>query len=110
MNSPPHIPLPLMPEDYLPHVNEDFLVHCGEDGNEAARPLRLLSVKVHIDDDIQRSFSLEFFGAGALFEQQTRRVTHPGLGEFDLFLVPVGRKKDGFLYEAVFNRLKEAVE
>lgn len=27
------------------------------------------------------------------------------LGRFDLFLVPVGQEADGFLYEAVFNRL-----
>lgn len=50
------------------------------------------------------SFSLFFHGpAERLLLQQTQRIVHPELGEFGLFLVPVGRTADGFEYEAVFN-------
>ena len=32
-------------------------------------------------------------------------MTHDSIGEFELFLVPVGRDDSGTFYEAVFNRL-----
>jgi hypothetical protein len=49
-------------------------------------------------------FSLLFRnGAALLFPQQIYRMWHPRLGDFDLFLVPVAREREGFLYQAVFN-------
>lgn len=49
-------------------------------------------------------FSLLFRnGAALLFPQQTYRMRHPRLGGFDIFLVPVAREREGFLYQAVFN-------
>lgn len=35
--------------------------------------------------------------------QNTYRLSHTGLGELDLFLVPIGMGKDGIRYEVVFN-------
>jgi len=35
--------------------------------------------------------------------QQTYRLSHPELGELDLFLVPVGLGERGIRYEIVFN-------
>lgn len=35
--------------------------------------------------------------------QQTYRLSHPALGELDLFLVPVGLAETGIRYEIVFN-------
>ncbi|MEO6391215.1 MAG: hypothetical protein ABIP75_05130 [Pyrinomonadaceae bacterium] len=32
-------------------------------------------------------------------------LDHESLGSFDLFLVPVGDRPDGFRYEAIINRL-----
>lgn len=36
-------------------------------------------------------------------EQQTRRIVHDGLGEMDLFLVPIGPGETGIQCEAVFT-------
>jgi hypothetical protein len=30
-------------------------------------------------------------------------MRHPRLGEIGIFLVPVAREREGFLYQAVFN-------
>ena len=37
--------------------------------------------------------------------QETYLVTHSKLGRFSMLIVPMGRDKEGFYYEALFNRL-----
>ena len=50
------------------------------------------------------AFSLFFDGPGPdRREQQIFALEHAELGEFGLFLVPVGQTEDGFTYEAVIN-------
>jgi hypothetical protein len=54
----------------------------------------------------QEMFSLMFHGpADSFLPQYMYRLQHEQLGEFDLLLVPIGRDKEGFIYEAAFNRL-----
>lgn len=49
-------------------------------------------------------FSLLFRnGSSFLFPQQIYPMRHPSLGEVGIFLVPVAREREGFLYQAVFN-------
>ncbi|MGQ4582316.1 DUF6916 family protein [Lysobacter sp. F60174L2] len=49
-------------------------------------------------------FSLLFRNTAAfLFPQQIYRMRHASLGEVGVFLVPVARERDGFLYQALFN-------
>lgn len=49
-------------------------------------------------------FSAVFMGPREiLLPQQTYRVTHPDMGEFEIFLVAIGEEADGFRYEAVYN-------
>jgi hypothetical protein len=38
-----------------------------------------------------------------LWPQRIYRVEHDGMGTFDLFIVPVGRKNGGMEYEAIFT-------
>jgi hypothetical protein len=54
-------------------------------------------------------FSLVFRAAGgALLDQRTYRMEHPALGDFPLFLVPLGPADDGRLeLEAVVYRLAD---
>jgi hypothetical protein len=53
----------------------------------------------------QEQFSLRFRGDRAqVFPQQLYAMKHDAIGEFELFLVPVGRDDSGTFYEAVFNR------
>ena len=49
-------------------------------------------------------FSLLFRNASAfLFPQQTYTMRHPRVGDVGIFLVPIARDRDGFLYQALFN-------
>ena len=53
---------------------------------------------------LRHPFSLLFRnGSAFLFPQQIYRMNHELVGSFDVFLVPVARDLDGFLYQAVFN-------
>jgi hypothetical protein len=53
----------------------------------------------------QEQFSLRFRGDRAsIYPQRIYAVKHASIGEFELFLVPVGRDDSGTFYEAVFNR------
>jgi len=55
---------------------------------------------------IQESFSVLFDGPdNRLLPQGMYAFEHEGLGRFELFIVPVGRKPGAFEYQAVFNRL-----
>jgi hypothetical protein len=50
------------------------------------------------------AFSLSFIGpASSLLPQATYPLRHAVLGEVEIFIVPVGRHKDGVVYEAVFT-------
>jgi hypothetical protein len=70
--------------------------------------LELTEVKVHLSSPRQEMFSLFFHGPqDVLLPQNTYRLEHERLGASDLFLVPVGKDEDGFIYEALFNRLPQ---
>ena len=48
-------------------------------------------------------FVLQFRGTETL-RQNTYRIEHQVLGSFELFLVPAGKNKKSFYYQAVINR------
>ena len=49
-------------------------------------------------------FTLLFGGASHLLPQRTYAITSEALGDaLDVFIVPVGRDGQGFIYEAVFG-------
>ncbi|WP_166212168.1 DUF6916 family protein [Cognatiluteimonas telluris] len=53
---------------------------------------------------LRAPFSLLFRNASAfLFPQQTYAMRHPRVGDVGIFLVPIARDRDGFLYQALFN-------
>jgi hypothetical protein len=64
-----------------------------------ARPLPIRA------PNLQRApFTLLFRNtAPFLFPQQIYPMRHPRLGEVGIFIVPIAREREGFLYEAVFN-------
>jgi hypothetical protein len=41
-----------------------------------------------------------------LLRQETYSVMHETLGKFDMLVVPIASRKEGFYYEAIFNRLR----
>lgn len=56
----------------------------------------------------QEQFSLRFRGdRNRVLPQRIYPMKHDSIGDFELFLVPIGRDNSGTFYEAVFNRLIE---
>lgn len=89
-------------QHFSPHVNETFsaALSDGEVAFELVEARALPQAGV-----AQRApFALLFRNTAAfLFPQQIYRMRHDALGEVGIFLVPVARERDGFLYQAVFN-------
>jgi hypothetical protein len=84
-------------------INDEFLV-MGE--ASAGSALRLVEVSERASAPHQEAFALLFHGPTQYFlPQGIYKLKHAGLGEMDLFLVPVAQDFQGFQYEAVFNRL-----
>lgn len=49
-------------------------------------------------------FSLLFRNTALfLFPQQIYQMRHARIGEVGVFLVPIAREREGFLYQAIFN-------
>jgi hypothetical protein len=98
--------------NWLQLVDTSFLV-----STDPAPPAELILVRLshaaHLASESSKAavpkienFSLIFRGPGNCpLPQKTYRFEHPQLGYFDLFIVPTGRRADGWDYEAVFNRL-----
>lgn len=95
----------LKKESFTPHMNDKFEIHTK---SAAVVEVELVEVTDHSSGKLE-SFSVVFRGAhDKVFEQDTHKVKHPKIGEFDLFLGPiVTPKTDGIYYQAVFSRLIE---
>ena len=89
-------------------LNSKFLID-REDGESIA--LDLVELRDGFSDPRSESYSLLFRGPGTfVLPQQIVKLKHDQLGEFELFLVPVGRDANGVYYEVVFNRLLKPQE
>lgn len=88
--------------DYADKLNTKFSV-AGRD-----KPLELKLVEANeAEMSGGQSFSLVFHGGKDEFlPQGLYNLEHESLDKGVLFLVPVGEDNDGYLYEAVFNRMK----
>jgi len=93
-------------DHFAGHVGETFTVALDHDGNAPfalveARPLAMQQV---VPGQVRAPFSLLFrHEAAIVFPQKIYQMKHAALGEFGIFLVPVARDRDGFIYQAVFN-------
>jgi hypothetical protein len=90
-------------EDFAGCLNETF--HAALNDGEIefvlveARPLDKAPPNA-----LRQPFSLLFRNSAALlFPQQTYRMRHPRGQYLDIFIVPVAREREGFLYQAIFN-------
>jgi len=76
--------------------------------NAQPLPLRLTEVTERNGGPKVEQFSLFFVGPKTpLLQQGIYRLQHEKLGEFDLFLVPLGMDNDGVRYECAFNRFRQ---
>lgn len=87
---------------YVPLVGSTFRIHRPQ---SSSLKVKLVSA-TRLPNEIGESFSLIFRGHGnAKLGQETYTLAHPRLGEFQLFLVPVGRVAKGQSFQAVVNRI-----
>lgn len=88
---------------FEPHLNTTFRLHL-EDAD--ALDLELIEANDRTPERFDgEQFSLIFKGPPDPFlPQQIYTLEHAAMGRLALFLVPVDQKKDGFRYEAYFNR------
>ena len=91
-------------EDFARHVGESFAVTVnGSDVVFALVQAEPLPVRPH-SLAARVPFSLIFRNtAPVIFPQQIYSATHAALGTIGIFLVPVARDAEGFLYQAVYN-------
>jgi hypothetical protein len=87
-------------------LHSQFKVHQD---NTASITLELIDV---VENDVSPKmelFSLHFGGPfKPRLNQQTHRLGHEKLGEFEIFLTPISAdQQNGALYEAVFHRFRK---
>ena len=98
----------LTEQEFSKHLNTRFRL-AAEDTIE----LELTEVKGYLSQAHEQAgmerFSALFHGpADRKLPQRVYTLQHAAMGEFDLFLVPIGKDERGFRYEAVFNYFREA--
>jgi hypothetical protein len=94
----------LTEKEFSQHVGTKF--HTGLEQQQI--DLELVEVKGYQPKDNEQEgmerFSIFFVGPRDKFlPQQTYRMEHERMGEFEIFLVPVSGDDKSFRYEAVFN-------
>ena len=90
---------------FSPHVNTGFRMRM--EPNRVVE-MMLTAVSENRSSPQLESFTLSFLAPpDAPVSQGSYAVAHDALGEFELFVVPVGRNPHGVEYEAVFNRLRQ---
>ncbi|MBE0686227.1 MAG: hypothetical protein IH585_09520 [Anaerolineaceae bacterium] len=69
--------------------------------------LTLEKINIHIQTEQHQNFSLQFRGPlQPSITQGIQTIGHPKFGTSEIFLVPIAKDSDGYLYEAVFNRVQ----
>jgi hypothetical protein len=99
----------LTEEEFAKHLHTKFRVRL-----ELPEPVELELVEVRGrpsgpgEQQGMERFSAFFRGPSHVrLNQHTFPLAHDRMGEFELFLVPVGQESAGLLYEAVFNYFKD---
>jgi len=89
--------------DFAKQLNSKFLIRIDDSQTVESE---LAEVSEHWISPGQEQFSLVFRTSNEFFLGQGLRLfEHEVMGQFELFLVPIGRDGAGTSYEAVFNRL-----
>lgn len=92
-------------ENFSRYLNEEFSVYINEDLNVN---LKLEEISEFMVSARQEHFWIVFRGPNDVFlDQGLRRFSHESMGEFELFIVPIGQDQNGFMYQSIFNRLRK---
>ncbi|HNV84941.1 MAG TPA: hypothetical protein PLF92_10220 [Arenimonas sp.] len=84
-------------------VNETFTAALNEGEIEFVL-VEARAIEQRMPNAMRVPFSLLFRNTAVfLFPQQIYQMRHPRIGEVGIFLVPIAREREGFLYQATFN-------
>jgi hypothetical protein len=84
-------------------VNETFSAALNEGEIEFVL-VEARAIEQRMPNAMRVPFSLLFRNTAVfLFPQQIYQMRHPRIGEVGIFLVPIAREREGFLYQATFN-------
>jgi hypothetical protein len=98
------MPDQLTQEKFSQQLNTSFEVR-----SESVDSVKLKLIEVKTISPNSDAFSLLFVGSSANFlHQHTYKFHHAEIGNFDLFIVPVGQRDDGYIYQAIFNPMPES--
>jgi|KBSMisStandDraft_5_1062788.scaffolds.fasta_scaffold482804_2 hypothetical protein len=91
-------------DQFAAHLNETFMVEIENDRSPFVL-VEATPIPYQPGPGLMREpFSLLFrHEAAVVFPQRIYRMDHKGMGEFGIFLVPIARDRDGFIYQAIFN-------
>jgi hypothetical protein len=91
-------------EGFASHLNGVFDVRVGS-GTVEMTLVQATKGKARDWEGLRKEpFSLIFKCANpVVLPQKTYPFERPGFGKMDIFIVPVGRERDGIVYQAVFN-------
>lgn len=93
-------------EEFSKNANTKFQVEADENTPVELELTEVSEIKLYPQ---QEEFAIQFRGPLDMFlGQGVRNFTHDQMGQFELFIVPVKQDQQGFYYEAVFNRLRDA--
>jgi hypothetical protein len=91
-------------EDFEPHVGSDFRIVMEGVPEMALTLTEAKTLKTQpLDKGLRVPFALLFEGPAPLLPQHVYRFEHDGMGEREIFIVPIAKTEDGFRYEAIFN-------
>ena len=99
----------LTEKEFSQHLNTTFHV-IFTDGQV---DLELYEVKgylsKHVEQEGMERFSAFFQGPlEPQLPQMLYRLRHDQMGEFEIFILPIGKNEKGFRYESVFNYYKNS--
>jgi len=96
--------------DFEPHLHSGFTLATGSGATGASGGLVLTLAEIEIGRHRAASaegrapFSLLFATIGAdVLAQGTYRLSHPAMGELDIFMGPMSREDTTTRYSATFN-------
>jgi hypothetical protein len=91
-------------EQFAPRLNETFQVGVGESSLEMTLVQATKGKPRDWDGVRKEPFYLLFkCEKPVILPQKVYPFENSSLGRLDIFIVPVGREKDGIMYQAIFN-------
>lgn len=91
-------------EGFAPYLNDRFCVGLGTSSVEMTLVQATKGKPRDWEGLRKEPFSLVFkCESPVILPQRIYPFERPGFGKMDIFIVPVGRERDGVVYQAIFN-------